>query len=185
METRSKFVGDRRAQISSRREASVLFLPEDREAFILNLAIHIDQPLVQEATTQTEMLQPQELLAVPPHLRDCVSCNRDHVRTATPSAKRIEERIADQLVESMQGMQIPWVTASFLLIALIASIIVNDCCHLVHTLVPLGWNSSFFGVFLLMERSTDVLHISSLLLGQWSGPSRPALQPQTFLAGLL
>ena len=70
MDTRSKFVSDHRAQISSRCEASVLFLPEDREAFILNVAIHIDQPLVQEATTQTEMLQPQELLAVPPHLRD-------------------------------------------------------------------------------------------------------------------
>ena len=66
MGARSKFVRDHRARISSRCEASVLFLPEDRDAFILNVAIHIDQPLGQEATTQTEMLQPQELLAVPP-----------------------------------------------------------------------------------------------------------------------
>ena len=134
------------------------------------------------------MLQPLELLAVPPHLRDLVSCNRDYVRTATPSAKRMEERIADRLVESMPGMQILCVTASFSLIAsitLIASIIIYDCCHYVHTLLPLESDSSFCGVFRLMEQSMDVLHISSLLLGQWNGVSRPVLQPQTFLAGLL
>ena len=66
---------------------------------------HVDDPFIEQTTTQMKLLKAQESLTVPPHLRDVGAIDL-HIGTPASTSVWIKYWITEWLVEWVEGIQI-------------------------------------------------------------------------------